>query len=88
MGELKSPTPEARGRGYSHTSTAGLGLGLLLVGGVVSIPDTSVRAAALAGRAVLEPREQPNRERDSGQLQRSGQQAPKSWGLKSCGQTL
>ena len=87
-GELKSPTPEARGRGYSHTSAAGLGLGLLLVGGVVSIPDISVRAAAFTGRAVLEPGEQLYRERDSGQLQRSGQQAPKSWGLKSCGQTL
>ena len=62
-GELKSPTPEARGRGYSHTSAAGLGLGLLLVGGVVSIPDISVRAAALTGRAVLARRTALQRER-------------------------
>ena len=51
-------------------------------------PTPLCQALLFTGRAVLEPREQPGRERDSGQLQRSGQQAPKSWGLKSCGQTL
>ena len=62
-------------------ATAGSGVWYLF-------PTPLCRALLFTGRAVLEPREQPGRERDSGQLQRSGQQAPKSWGLKSCGQTL